>query len=96
MVRASAFQADNAGSIPVIHSKYRQMFQGGELVSKTDCGGFDSLLSMPKKWRVKCSGLHLGLENQRFVNSNGDRHLSSSPKWGYDVIGSREGLKLPR
>lgn len=27
---------------------YRQMFQGGELVSKTDCGGFDSLLSMPK------------------------------------------------
>ena len=23
------------------------MFQGGELVSKTDCGGFDSLLSMP-------------------------------------------------
>ena len=29
-------------------SKYRQMFQGGELVSKTDCGGFDSLLPMPK------------------------------------------------
>lgn len=53
MVRASAFQADNAGSIPVIHSKYRQMFQGGELVSKTDCGGFDSLLSMPKQKEKK-------------------------------------------
>lgn len=34
--KTSVFQTDNEGAIPSIHSKYRQMFQGGELVSKTD------------------------------------------------------------
>ena len=62
--KTSVFQTDNEGAIPSIHSKYRQMSQGGELVSKTDCGGFDSLLSMPKLKKCCMSGWgRSGLEN---------------------------------
>lgn len=45
-----------------LSTPYRQMSQGGELVSKTDCGGFDSLLSMPKK-RCMSGWGRSGLEN---------------------------------
>ncbi len=40
------------------------MFQGGELVSKTDCGGFDSLLPMPKNGELSAAACTLVLKTK--------------------------------